>query len=1058
MVITNFHAKYYANELIRKAPSDSIDKFTSTLAASKVDLNPHQIDAALFAFKSPFSKGAILADEVGLGKTIEAGIVLAQKWAENKTKIIIIAPSSLRKQWLEELANKFFLDAVIMDTESFKDNLEKGKSNPFDQNKIVICSYNFAKIKEDNIKKINWDLAVIDEAHRMRNIYRNTNKIAKSISTALGECPKILLTATPLQNSLLELYGLVSIIDPHVFGDISSFRSQFIKVTEDDKINYGDLRERLATICKRTLRKEVLEYIKYTSRYAIVQEFKPSKEEQELYDLVSAYLQRPKLYALHPSQRHLMTLVMRRLLASSSFAIQGTLKAFINKLYLTINDGKIRDVKELIGEEVENFEELDDDVSERKKDDDSEEETESYDEKYGNKRNAEKDKNGKNKDEKISANEKNQSEKTVKELKEELKYRTHPISAVEKEEIKMEIAELKLFIDLAETIQKNAKGEQVTTALNKGFAKLKAIGAPEKALIFTEFKRTQRYLFDLLSKTEFKGKIVMFNGTNDDPESIAIYEKWLEKYKGTDKITGSKSSDIRAALVDHFKNSAQILIATEAASEGINLQFCSLVMNYDLPWNPQKIEQRIGRCHRYGQNFDVVVINFVNKANDADKRVYELLDKKLKLFNGVFGASDEILGILGDGIDIEGRINQIYQGCRTSEEIKTSFDNLQKELDEQIANEMKKTRRKLLENFDLDVQDKLKLCLKESKNNLSTFENMLFEITQFALEDNATFNEKETSFELLKNPYKDIDVPLGKYKIGGKGGDKFNSYMLGHPLAQKIIAECFKNRGDMSEIEFYLDSNDTANNTVIIDNKIIDDKTTPAVANSEIPQSTKTEPITNSSTTSTPNTKSKRSKKSILESFQGKSGDLEFWKMRIRALSDEEHLFFIGFADDGTVLDDIDAKQLFNLSGKVIKSNIKVKSEYKLKAHFEEKRVKVEKTITEKNARYFDEEVGKLDMWSEDKRQNLRRILNELDDKILLLKKEAKLCQDLAEKVNKQKEIRALEDKRESEWKNYDKEYKNISIQKDLLLEGLEARLTQKVNCERIFSIRWKLI
>src|SRR5438132_1456065 len=130
---------------------------------------------------------------------------------------------------------------------------------------------------------------------------------------------------------------------------------------------------------------------------------------------------------------------------------------------------------------------------------------------------------------------------------------------------------------------------------------------------------------------------------------------------------GSPTADLRAALVDHFRDEASILIATEAAAEGINLQFCNLVVNYDLPWNPQRIEQRIGRCHRYGQKFDVVVVNFLNKMNAADQRVYQLLDEKFRLFNGVFGASDEVLGVVESSVDLEQRMGSIYQKCRTTE-------------------------------------------------------------------------------------------------------------------------------------------------------------------------------------------------------------------------------------------------------------------------------------------------------------------------------------------------------------------------------------------------------
>ena len=150
---------------------------------------------------------------------------------------------------------------------------------------------------------------------------------------------------------------------------------------------------------------------------------------------------------------------------------------------------------------------------------------------------------------------------------------------------------------------------------------MEKMGASRKALIFTESRRTQEYLKSFLEANGFAGRIVLFNGSNTDQESSAIFEQWLQDNAGNGRISGSKSADRRSAIIEHFRDTAGIMIATEAAAEGINLQFCSLVINYDLPWNPQRIEQRIGRCHRYGQKHDVVVINFLNERNDADRRV-----------------------------------------------------------------------------------------------------------------------------------------------------------------------------------------------------------------------------------------------------------------------------------------------------------------------------------------------------------------------------------------------------------------------------------------------------
>ena len=323
MQITDYHAKYYAHELTKRCPSDSVEKLTASLFDAQVDLNPHQVEAALFAFKSPFSTGAILADEVGLGKTIEAGIVLSQMWAEQKRRILIVVPSSLRKQWNQELAEKFFLPSEILESKPFNQYIKEGRANPFQQDRIVICSYHFARNKADYAGKVQWDLVIFDEAHRLRNVYKPENKIARTLKDALGRYPKLLLTATPLQNSLLELYGLVSFIDEYTFGDLKSFKNQYARITTQD--TFAELKARLTPICKRTLRRQVLEYVKYTNRIPITQEFVPTKEEERLYDLVSDYLRRPNLQALPASQRSLMTLVLRKLLASSTFAIASAI-------------------------------------------------------------------------------------------------------------------------------------------------------------------------------------------------------------------------------------------------------------------------------------------------------------------------------------------------------------------------------------------------------------------------------------------------------------------------------------------------------------------------------------------------------------------------------------------------------------------------------------------------------------------------------------------------------------------------------------------------------------
>ena len=224
---TPYHARYFAYELTRQHGPGAGDRLSMALFDACVDLNPHQIDAAAFALRNPLSKGVLLADEVGLGKTIEAGLVLCQYWAERKRRLLVICPASLRKQWSLELEEKFNLPNVILDARTYRQAQADGNPNPFSTDRVVITSLNFASTMRAEIRAVPFDLVVIDEAHKLRNAYRPSNKMGQNIKWAVEERRKLLLTATPLQNSLLELYGLATVLDDMIFGDVNAFRSQY---------------------------------------------------------------------------------------------------------------------------------------------------------------------------------------------------------------------------------------------------------------------------------------------------------------------------------------------------------------------------------------------------------------------------------------------------------------------------------------------------------------------------------------------------------------------------------------------------------------------------------------------------------------------------------------------------------------------------------------------------------------------------------------------------------------------------------------------------------------
>ena len=739
MSLTAYHAKYFAHDLTRRSVG-SIDRLSMALFDASVDLNPHQIEAALFALESPLSKGVILADEVGLGKTIEAGIVLCQLWAERKRRLLVICPASLRKQWALELQEKFNLPARVLDSKSVQDDERKGRLSLAEQ-AILVMSFNYASSLREEIKAISWDMVVIDEAHKLRNAYRPSNKVGQAIRWATDGSRKLLLTATPLQNSLLELYGLSTLIDEHLFGNINAFRSQYV----NSGTSINDLRQRLSTFCKRTLRNQVTEFIRYTERRTITRPFSPSDDEHALYEAVSAFLQRADSYALPQRQRHLTSLILRKLLASSSLAIAGTLDTLRLRLE-ALRDGQAESAPELISGIVDS-EDMEGDLLDE-----------------------------------ILAEEQQEPEAVM------------PSSGVDSQKLRDEIDVLQFLASWARRIGVDSKTRTLLQALGIGFEQMEKTGAARKALIFTESRRTQEYLKAFLESNGYQGQVVAFNGTNGGPEATAIYEAWVAKNSDTGRVSGSRAVDVRTALIEHFRDEATILLATEAAAEGINLQFCSLVINYDLPWNPQRIEQRIGRCHRYGQKHDVVVINFLNERNDVDRRVLELLGEKFNLFNGVFGASDEVLGVIESGVDFEKRILAIYQECRTSEQIEDAFRKLQQEMDEQIRARMDDTRKKLFESFDEDVHERLRVQLADAKAQLDRVGRRFWLLTKFVLEERARFDETALAFDLNRPPQ--VDIGAGRYHLISKSQPHDDGtaeeisrflYRLSHPLGEYVM-------------------------------------------------------------------------------------------------------------------------------------------------------------------------------------------------------------------------------------------------------------------------------
>ena len=605
------------------------------LLDANIELNPHQINAFCAALQALKTGGIVLADEVGLGKTIEAGLVLKYVLELGAKRVLIALPASLRKQWELELEGKFKLESVILDRLTVEKESREWRNRLTDNSKvrIVLTSYDYSSKLMKRFPEVKWDFIIIDEAHNLRNVFHGTKR-AKNLYELSKGIPKILLTATPLQNSLTDLHGLISFIDPRIFGSEKVFNKRYIE-GED----YSDLKRELTPVLYRTLRRDVAKYMNFKKRICKTVDFALSTDEIELYQRVNDFLKRDILYSIPTSNRSLIILVIRKLLASSSFALIETfevLKGRLEKLYEGSKSANAQEGFDLFWSFVE------DEIDE-------------------------------------SGFEETEDEDTV----------------IQKQYIQAELDEVNTIIDVAKRIKTNAKVVALKSAIDIAFDMQRKQGISQKVVVFTESKRTQKYIAEELRKNGYDEEdILLFNGDFDDAMTKEIYRTWQVKNFGNANY--GRSVEYKHAIVDYFRSNAKILICTDAGSEGLNLQFCNTVINYDLPWNPMKIEQRIGRCHRYGQEHDVVAINLLNTQNAADQRVYDILARKFELFEGMFGASDIALGALESGTSFEKMVLQIYQTCDTTAEFKKAFDKLDRKLNAKRDKKARELRTLLL--------------------------------------------------------------------------------------------------------------------------------------------------------------------------------------------------------------------------------------------------------------------------------------------------------------------------------------------------------------------------
>ena len=670
MTLHPFNQRILAEDLVRVRRADDLERYAASQRHARIDPNPHQIDAVIFALRRLREGGCILADEVGLGKTIEAGLVMAQSRAEGAQRILLIVPKSLIGQWQNELANLFGIQAQD-DQRSFVAPGVYLVGREFGGSERGAAALGAAP---------PFDLVVIDEAHEIfaglhkrygrDGVYEETSDealMAHRVRGFLRSSPVLLLTATPMQNSLVELWGLVQYVEPTgtLLGDIATFRKVFC--AEDDRTlvpgQEHELQRRLAVVLQRTLRRQAQEFLDrpFTQRRCRLYEYAMSDDERSLYDDVTEYLLQPSLYAFSGRQRRLLLIGFHRRMASSIPALAASLENVAKRLRRLQGDLRPDETVMDVFRDLEDEEE--DEVDEP-----TEESTPS----------------------------------------------------VDRASVAAELARVQDFIARARSLPHDAKARSFQEAI-RVVLDLGGDGhGSGKAVVFTESITTQEYLRTLLLAIGLRDDdITLFRGANDHERAQQAYVRW-QKEEGARFPPGSKPSRevaVRLALVYEFRTRSKVLICTEAGAKGLNLQFCETVINYDLPWNPQRIEQRIGRCHRYSQQRDVTVVNFIARDNEAHRLTFEILSQKLDLFGKVLDASDTVLHeprtdapeivVSALSIEFESDLRNIYSRSRTLDEVTREIAALRDKISERrdaYEKEYDRTSQIIESRFDENVR------------------------------------------------------------------------------------------------------------------------------------------------------------------------------------------------------------------------------------------------------------------------------------------------------------------------------------------------------------------
>ncbi|PWT91167.1 MAG: hypothetical protein C5B55_08550 [Blastocatellia bacterium] len=782
MTLHPFNQRILAEDLIRVRRPDDLERYAASQRQARIDPNPHQIDAVIFALRRLRDGGCILADEVGLGKTIEAGLVIAQSRTEGAQRILLIVPKSLIGQWQNELANLFAIQAQD-DHRSF---IAPG---------VYLVGREFAG-SDRGASALGaapaFDLVVIDEAHEIfAGLHRRYSRdgryddssdqalMAHRVRGFLRSSPVLLLTATPMQNSLAELWGLVQYVEPTgtLLGEIATFRKVFCE--DDDRTlvpgQEHELQRRLSVVLQRTLRRQAQEFLDrpFTQRRCRLYEYAMSDDERSLYDDVTEYLLQPTLYAFSGRQRRLLLIGFHRRMASSIAALAASLENVAARLHRMRGQPDPHETDETVLRMYRDLEDEDD----------------------------------------------------IDEASDE------PVSKPDDSAIANELARVEGFIARANSLPDDAKArsfqDAIRVVLNLG-GNGRGSG---KAVVFTESITTQKYLRSLLLATGLKDEeITLFRGVNDHERAQQAYAHW-QREEGSRFPRGSKPSRevaVRLALVHEFRTRSKVLICTEAGAKGLNLQFCDTVINYDLPWNPQRIEQRIGRCHRYSQERDVTVVNFLARDNEANRLTFEILSQKLDLFGRVLDASDTVLHepstdapeivVSALSVELENDLRNIYSRSRTLDEVTREIAALRDKIAERRAvyeKEYERTSQIIESRFDENVRKVFRNLREELPHGLAGLDKDIANLVDAYLAvEGVSYRRLEENgrvvFEL--SPTNALAAEIGDGRRFATGDARFlqdaEALNLVHPLVRAAIARARNWQG--GSVELHLPPNPPA--------------------------------------------------------------------------------------------------------------------------------------------------------------------------------------------------------------------------------------------------------